>query len=69
MRIKKEDRSDKNILVYKLNINLWNFTVYYLIKKKLKILIKFKDISQSVISLANPWADFIDDSNIVQKLN
>lgn len=33
MRIKKEDRSDKNILVYKLNINLWNFTVYYLIKK------------------------------------
>ena len=38
-------------------------------KKILKILIKFKDISQSVISLANPWADFIDDSNIVQKLN
>ena len=69
MRVKKEDRSDKNILVYKLNINLWNFTVYYLKKKKLKILIKFKDISQSVISLANPWADFIDDSNIVQKLN
>ena len=33
MRVKKEDRSDKNILVYKLNINLWNFTVYYLIKK------------------------------------